>query len=261
MNYSMRALVKKDFTSVVNNKLLFSRLLILPLVMSILIPTVFILTIHFAPIDRGAAQLMSTLPSSEHLATISLTLSNLLINYILPLFFLTIPIMAGATMAASSFVGEKERHTLETLLFCPMSLKEIFKAKVLASLYLSLIVSAISFVLMFIVVQAESYFILGEFARFGLNWLFVIFLIVPSVSMIAITLIVRESAKAKSVEESQQAAGFLILPLVFLIFSQLAGFFLASPIFVFFLGLACALIAWILLNGCIKGFTYEKLID
>ena len=66
----------------------------------------------------------------------------------MPLYFLIIPIMAATVMSATSFVGEKEKQTLETLLYCPLSLKQIFRAKVLASFLLSMLVSGISFVAM-----------------------------------------------------------------------------------------------------------------
>lgn len=41
---------------------------------------------------------------------------------------LMIPVMASSVMAASSFVGEKEKHTLETLLYSPLSLKQLFQS-------------------------------------------------------------------------------------------------------------------------------------
>ena len=75
-----------------------------------------------------------------------------------------IPIMAASIMAASAFVGEKERHTLETLLYCPLTLKQIFQAKVWASFLLSMLVSLISFTAMLLVIEAELFFLMGRAA-------------------------------------------------------------------------------------------------
>ncbi len=45
---------------------------------------------------------------------------------ILPVFFMIIPVMAASIMSASAFVGEKEKHTLETLLYCRLSVKQAY---------------------------------------------------------------------------------------------------------------------------------------
>ena len=132
-------------------------------------------------------------------------------------------------MAASSFVGEKERHTLETLLYCPMTLRQIFRAKVLAAFLLSMAVSLASFLVMCLVLEIEALALLGTLLLPGVNWLMMLFLLAPAVSMVAVTLIVRGSAKAKSVEESQQRAVFLVIPVVLLIVGQFTGVMLLSP--------------------------------
>ena len=73
-------------------------------------------------------------------------------------------------------------------------------------------VSLLSFLVMFIVLETEVFFLMGTFLAPGLNWPVMLALLSPSVSLIAVTLIVRGSAKAQSMEESQQSAVFLILP-------------------------------------------------
>ena len=62
----------------------------------------------------------------------------------------------------------------------------------------------------------------------SVSWLVVMLLLSPAISLIAVTLIVRGSAKAQSVEESQQAAVFLIIPLILLIAGQFTGVLLMN---------------------------------
>lgn len=57
-------------------------------------------------------------------------------------------VRASSVMAASSFVGEKEKHTLETLLYSPLSLKQLFQSKILAGFLVGMMVSYISFAAM-----------------------------------------------------------------------------------------------------------------
>ena len=153
MKAAMYAIIKKDFRGVANNRRLFFALLIVPLVLTVIFPSIFVITIYFVPDDPAVTKLMSLLPEAVQMESMELTLSSMILNYILPVFFLMIPITTASIMAASAFVGEKERHTLETLLYCPLTLKQIFQAKVWASFLLSMLVSVISFVAMFLVLS------------------------------------------------------------------------------------------------------------
>ena len=193
--------------------------------------------------------------------SLELTLSSMILNYILPVFFLMIPIMSASIMAASTFAGEKERHTLETLLYCPLTLKQIFQAKVWASFLLSMLISLISFMAMFLVTETELFFLTGRLLIPSVSWLVVMLLLSPAISLIAVTLIVRGSARAQSVEESQQSAVFLIIPLILLIVGQFTGILLMSVWILLCLSVVCAILAWILLQKSMGRFTYEKLLQ
>ncbi len=85
-------------------------------------------------------------------------------------------------------------------------------------------------------------------------------LVSPAIALIAITLIVRGSAKAKSVEESQQSAVFLIIPVILLIAGQFTGVLLINAWILLAVGAVCALLAWLLLKKCMGRFTYELLL-
>src|SRR5699024_1668778 len=117
MNRAMYAVLKKDFKGVVSNRRLFSELLIVPLILTIIFPSISIAAVHFAPDDPDIVKLMELLPDGSRADSLEMAVSGLIFNYILPVFFLMIPIMTASIMAASSFVGEKEKHTLETLLY------------------------------------------------------------------------------------------------------------------------------------------------
>ena len=189
-----------------------------------------------------------------------MALAGLVFNYILPVFFLMIPIMTASVMAASSFVGEKEKHTLETLLYCPLSVKQIFQAKVLASFLFSMLVSLISFIAMMAVLETEMFFVMGSPVIPAAGWLVILLLLAPSVSLIAVTLIVRGSAKAQSVEESQQGAAFLIIPVILLVAGQFAGIMLLNVWILLGLSAVCMLLAWVLLQKAVGRFNYETLL-
>ena len=169
--------------------------------------------------------------------------------------------MGASIIASSAFGGEKERHTLETLLYCPLTLKQIFQAKVWASFLLSMLVSLISFTAMFLVIETELFFLDGRLLVPSVSWLVVMLLLSPAISLIAVTLIVLGSAKAQSVEESQKAAVFLIIPLILLIAGQFTGVLLMNVWILLGLGAVCEILAWVLLQKSMGRFTYEKLLQ
>lgn len=94
----------------------------------------------------------------------------------------------------------------------------------------------------------------------GAGWSVVLFLLSPAVSLIAVTLIVRNSAKAQSVEESQQSAVFLIIPVILVVVGQFAGVMLLNVWILLGLSVLCALLAWVLLQRAVKRFMYETLL-
>lgn len=261
MKNGMTAIIKKDLREIVSNRRMFASLLIVPLVLTVFMPSVFVLAVHFAPEDSSDFEsLLKLLPVSEQTGDFQQLVIGMLIHYILPLFFLIVPIMAASIMAASSFAGEKERHTLETLLYSPLSLKQIFRAKVLASFLLSMIVSLISFAVMLLVLETEMILTVGSFLAPGINWLLVMALVSPAISMISITLTVRISVKAKSMEDAQQAAVFLLIPVILLLVGQFVGVLLINAWILLLLGIVFALLAWLLMKRAMRSFSYEKFL-
>lgn len=261
MKTAIYTIIKKDFRGVTTNRRMFSVLLIVPLILTVIMPSVFVILIHFVPNDPDIAKLLELVPPSARMESMELTISSMILNYILPMFFLMIPIMTASIMAASAFVGEKERHTLETLLYCPLTLRQIFQAKVAASFLLSMLVSLISFACMILVIETELYILMGGLLFPAVNWLVVLLLVSPAISLIAVTLIVRGSAKAQSVEESQQAAVFLVIPIALFVTGQFTGVLLMSVWVLLGLGIFCSVLAWILLRKSMGRFTYEKLLQ
>jgi len=257
------AIIKKDIGGITANKRMLTALIIVPIVMAVMLPAIFIFTILFTPVDSPDMQQMlqmldfSKMKKNDNVQKMVL---DLILNYVMPLFFVMIPIMASSVMAASSFVGEKEKSTLETLLYCPMPLKDIFSAKIFASFLLSMAVSVFSFIIMMITVQVLLFIFMGSMVLPNINWLIMMLLVSPAAALIAINLIVRSSAKAQSFEESQQTSVFLVLPVILLVMGQFTGIMMISALLFFFIGAALALIAVVMFKGAFGKFNYEALL-
>ena len=261
MNREITAIIKKDMKEITADRQLFITILIVPLVLTLVLPSVFLMTFYFLPEESADLQAMINLmPDTALNMEMEELMITLLLNHILPMFFLIIPIMASSVMASSSFVGERVQSTLETLLYCPLSLKQIFCAKVLASFLMSMLVAGISFSAMAIVLGTEIYLLTGSVILPGISWIFVMFIMAPAISLTAITLIVRSSARAQNVMEAQQRAVFLILPLIFLLAGQFSGLLLVSPQMLAVFSLVLVLAAWVLLKTSMGKFCSQMLL-
>lgn len=261
MNVRQLAVTKKDIRSVTLNKQVFAVLLIVPLALTIVLPSIFVLVTAFAPDAASDFQkILDMLPADNVAHSQQQRIFGLILNNIMPVFFLMIPIMASSVMAASSFVGEKEKHTLETLLYSPLSLKQMFQAKILAGFSVGMMVSYISFAAMMLVLELEVFLLTGEAILPSSSWLAIMLLIAPAISIIAIAVTVRSSAKAQTIEEAQQRAVFLVFPILALLIGQFTGILLISAGLLWGVGAVLAALDVLLMRGAAGSFTYEKLL-
>ena len=261
MNIGQFALIKKDMRSVTSNKQVFAVLLIVPIVLTIALPSIFVFVISFAPDAASDFQkLLDMLPAPNGEYSQQQQIFSLILNQIMRSFFLIIPIMASSVMAASSFVGEKEKHTLETLLYSPLSLGRLFQSKILAGFSVGMMISYSSFAAMLLVMELESFFLTGNLLLPAASWLAIMLLIAPAISLIAIAVTVRSSAKAQTIEEAQQRAVFLIFPILALLIGQFTGIILISAGLLWGVGIVLAALAILLVKRAAGNFTYEKLL-
>jgi len=261
INSMQKAIIFKDFKAVTTNKNLMTALIIVPLVFTVIIPIIFIAVIHFAPEQTSDfEEILGMLPEEMKSDNMSETIIGFLLNYIMPVFFALIPIMASSIMAASSFVGEKEKRTLETLLYSPLTLTQIFQSKVWASFLLSMSITFSSFIIMIIVVETAVLLTLGHFILPGISWIITMIVVAPAVSLLAIVFIIKGSAKAQTMEESQQRAIFLIMPLLLMIIGQFTGLVMINAWYLLIIGGIAGIVAWLLMIGSMKKFSYEMLL-
>ena len=62
MMNAMTAIIKKDLKSVTDNRRMFASLMIVPLVLMIFLPSIFLVMLRFAPADPDIEKLLALLP-------------------------------------------------------------------------------------------------------------------------------------------------------------------------------------------------------
>ncbi|MDR0136574.1 ABC transporter permease subunit [Metabacillus idriensis] len=257
----MKAIIKKDLRDIFRSKNLFATLIIIPILFSAVIPAAILGSALFFDIEElagnDAQKMISsflTQLKSEDLAleTTEQQFVFLFINYMLPSLFLLVPIITASVVAANSFVGEKERRTLESLLFSPVPIKTLFVSKILGSFIPSLLVSWLSFLLSGVIINVLGHQLFGQMIFPSANWLALILCLSPMVSLMTVLLNVFISSRVKTYQEAQNIGGLIILPVVGMMAGQASGLFLVGAQITLLIALAIFIVNVILLQRITK---------
>ncbi|MBS2967775.1 ABC transporter permease subunit [Metabacillus sp. KIGAM252] len=227
------AIFKKDITQLIRTKNLFITLIVIPLIFSTVFPIVMSCFVLFADVgsmmDPAMLQLIDKMLvglQAGVMPELNQKFFYIFTNYLYPSLFLLIPIITSSVIAANSFAGEKERRTLESLLFSPITIKELFAGKVLASFIPSVAVSLISFIISGIIINVTGFLLFEKLIFPSGKWLVLILCLSPLVMIMTILLNVIISAKVKTYQEAQNIGGIIVLPVIGMLVGQLSGLFL-----------------------------------
>lgn len=229
------ALMKKDIRTIRRSKPLLITLIIIPIIFCLFLPSIFIGGILLfdaeniigSDIDKMLGTFLTEIPTPNvELDTFNKQLIYVFVNYLLASFFLLVPIITASVTAANSFVGEKERKTLESLLFAPISLKELFVAKILASFLPSYFISLVSFIISGISINLLSYPLYHSIIFPSANWVVLIVFLSPMILLLTILLNILISSRVQTYQEAQNIGGIIVLPVIALVVGQVSGLFL-----------------------------------
>ncbi|AZZ48434.1 ABC transporter permease [Rathayibacter rathayi] len=222
------ALVQKDFREILRNKQALAPIIVVPILVVTVLPVLVLLLGRnqtlMASIN-GMQQFLANLPAGIVPADYDLAQSTayaMVIYFFAPIFLL-IPVMVASVTASASFVGEKEKRTIEGLLYTPLTNSELVLAKILVSLIPAVLVTWAAFLLYGLVVNLVGYPLFGGLVFPTATWLVSAFVLAPLIAFLAICLIVAVSQRATTVQGAQGTAAFLVLPLVGLVVAQTAG--------------------------------------
>ncbi len=265
---AMRAIMRKDLAQVFQNKMVWVPMVIVPLLLQVIMPLFLIVLPSIFGVEQfdpaELAPLMAKMPAFikspfENLTGLQQWIM-LSANYMFAPLFLIVPLMVSSILGADSFAGEKERKTLEGLLYTPLSEMELFVAKVLTALIPAIIISIGSFVLYGLVVNLSGYRVMGGLYFPTAVWWPLVFWLGPAVSVAGLGATVLISSKSKSFMQTQQLSGSLVLPIVFLMIGQVSGLFFLGPIVLIVMGLVVwAVGLWLIWIGA-KTFSRGELI-
>jgi len=268
MNYCrIKTVCIKDLKELRKSRQALLTTTFVPLIFIILLPSIAMLSASYLPegqISEASSlqKFISNFPAEQFPAGLDdkqKYVYAMLIHLMAP-FFLIIPVMVASVVAANSFAGEKERKTLEGLLYTPITDKELIVAKTMVAYVTALSVSWLCFLIYGVIVDAYGMQTMHMMIFPTTPWLLLMFWLVPTLSFFALSLIVWVSEKASSVWEAQQVSSLLVLPLVGLMVSQTTGLLFMDEWIIFLAGFIAALLDIAAINWIARNMSRERLV-
>src|SRR3712207_5462587 len=144
-------------------------------------------------------------------------------EYAFATLFLLVPLMTSTVIAADSFAGERERKTLEALVYTPVSDRDLYLAKVAAPWLAAMAVALLGYLGYVVVTNLVAAGEVGRPVVLTLRWLIVLAWLTPAIAAAAVGALVLVSARVRGFQEAYQLGGLVVLPIVALLVSQLTG--------------------------------------
>ena len=250
---AISAIIRKDLKVVSQNKGVMLPIIILPLILFVILPWVVTLMPFLGDIfgittnDLNKFQdLISRLGGGIQQELAGFDQYQVIVVYILVYvmapFFMIIPLMVSSVIAADSFAGEKERKTMEALLYTPTTDRELFIAKLLSGWLAALAVALVGFGLYAIMANAAGWSQIGRIFFPHTMWLVLISWVVPALPGLGLGVMVLVSSRAQGFQDANQIGGVVVLPVVFLAVGQVTGAMSLSVTLVLLMGL----VIWLL---------------
>ena len=225
---AIRTIVMKEWADVRRNKLVFSVVIGVPLLM-VLIPVVMLFIMSRAPVNASDLEELSGMLKNPIFQGMDLreTMQAMMASNFMVLF-LMMPLMVPVTIAAYSIVGEKITRSLEPLLATPVSTAQLLLGKGLAAAIPGVVMTWVSYVLFlgFARLFAASDRVFNVF----LNpmWLVAMFVLSPLLTVMAVNVGIIVSSRTSDPRAAEQLGSLIILPLMVLFIGAMAGFIMLN---------------------------------
>lgn len=264
-------IAQKDWKEVRQNKTAFLPMIIIPLIFIVLIPLVITLML---PSIGGAVDEFTNDPDLQAFFTLmpeemkasfqgmdaTQTMIVTMLGYMFAPMFLIVPLMFATTIAAESFAGEKERKTLEALLYLPISDTELFMGKVMAAAIPAIVITWGCFFLYAIIVNAVPYALFGRLWFPLPVWWLLIFWVAPALVAMSISMTVMVSIKVQTFMGAYQTSSSVVLVVVVFFIGQMTGVLFLSPLVALILGIGLWAITAVIGNLAVRSFNRQKLL-
>lgn len=242
---AIKAIVRKDLKVILQNKGVLIPLIVVPVIFLVALPSLAAVApvlqempgSPFAGLDTFVEQMPTGLQRELSGYNEMQMVVALVLVYMLAPMYLILPLMVASVIAADSFAGEKERKTLEALLYTPTTDRELFLAKLLSAWLPALVIAWGGFVLYALVANLAAWPTMGRVFFPNTMWIVLALWVAPAVAGLGLGTTVLISARAQGFQEAYQLGAIVVLPILLLVIGQATGVMYFSVGLVVLLGL------------------------
>lgn len=265
---AMAAVIRKDLKVLLGSKGILIPLIIVPVVIFVALPALAALApalINIPGANLGdISDFVGRMPAGLQAQLAGLDEAQqiivLVLVYLLAPMYLVVPLMVASVIAADSFAGEKERKTLEALLYTPTTDQELFLAKVLSAWLPAMGVALGGFILYAIVANLSGWQVMGRVFFPNLMWIILVVWVAPAVAGLGLGTMVLVSSRVSGFQEAYQIGGAIVIPIVILVVGQSTGVMYFSVGLVALLGLVIWLVDAVILWWGVRVFQRGELM-
>jgi ABC-type Na+ efflux pump permease subunit len=265
------AIAQKDLLEVRQNRYAWLPMIIVPILFVLVLPLAMILIpprLQLSPQELASQSdlefFLQNMPPSMAQALAGLdefqSMVLIMLGYLFAPFFLIFPLMFSTVIAAESFAGERERKTMEALLYTPASDSELFLGKVLAALAPAIGISWGSFILYALVLNTAGYPLFGRIWFPLPSWWPLILWITPALALLGTAATVLISARVRTFMGAYQTSASLVVLVVALLIGQFSGVLYLSVGTGLLIGLVLWLVAGGLMTLAVRSFHRRTLL-
>lgn len=226
----VRIVVRTELRQLVQAKDFWGPMVILGSLFFVVVPTILFLTItqigNVEAVDN-VSKAIDVLPAGAQ-ASIPDVAASGRTSYALAVFLLApvaivVPLTISTAVGAASLVGERERGTGEFLAHSPAEAREIYLGKVIASIVPGYLTTFVGFGAYSLIVNLLVGPEVGGWFFPTRQWWIMVLWVLPPFLAIALSIVLRLSARVKSTAAAQQASGLVTLPLIGIAYGQATG--------------------------------------
>jgi ABC-type Na+ efflux pump permease subunit len=260
---------RRELTEVARDFNLFGPIFILPALMAVIVAlgmystasmdtgtvSVVVGTVGIERMPPRVAHAFLTASEEEQSKIVATTLKALT----LPLFWI-VTVALTATVAADSFVGEKERDTLEPLLATPIGNAELFFGKLLTAVIPASLGAWWGTLILSVGISRADNPYFPPFLLTDPDWAVSTFILVPLMALMSAAVAALISTRVATYRAAYQLNGLLVLPVVAVLIPQTMLLFFVSQRAIWVLVMLFLTIDVVLVSSAVRFFDRERLL-
>lgn len=224
----IRTIIDKEWAEVFKNRAVILTVVIMPLIFTIM-PLVML---YFMSSAGPAGTETTDMPAAFAKACssdmdVSECMQVFVLNEFL-LLYMMMPLAIPIAIAAYSIVGEKTTRSLEPLLATPISTTELLIGKSMAASIPAILATWTAFAIFIAATYIMSISANVRAYASGPIWLVAVILVGPLMAVAAVNLTIMVSSRVNDPRAAEQISMVLILPLLGVLFGQIAGVIILS---------------------------------